>query len=155
MMINDSIFGKIEYDYIWFRRSKIKFFNNEVDIMLMIAGDDDGQFEDGQYESYQALINKWNEIQETFLEPILEYYKQKRKELGYDIELNKNYPEIKSTKELLNYITLVGIKVPYADIYGGRSIGITFDCSWDEENGLGLRLNNEEVIDVGYQDIAI
>lgn len=155
MMINDSIFGKIEYDYIWFRRSKIKFFNNEVDIMLMIAGDDDGQFEDGQYESYQALINKWNEIQETFLEPILEYYKQKRKELGYDIQLNKNYPEIKSTKELLNYITLVGIKVPYADIYGGRSIGISFDCSWDEENGLGLRLNNEEVIDVGYQDIAI
>lgn len=155
MMINDSIFGEIEYDYIWFRRSKIKFFNNEVDIMLMIAGDDDGQFEDGQYESYQALINKWNEIQETFLEPILEYYKQKRKELGYDIQLNKNYPEIKSTKELLNYITLVGIKVPYADIYGGRSIGITFDCSWDEENGLGLRLNNEEVIDVGYQDIAI
>ncbi|MBP3916082.1 MULTISPECIES: DUF2004 domain-containing protein [unclassified Clostridium] len=155
MMINDSIFGKIEYDYIWFRRSKIKFFNNEVDIMLMIAGDDEGQFEDGQYEAYQALINKWNEIQETFLEPILEYYKQKRKELGYDIELNKNYPEIKSTKELLNYITLVGIKVPYADIYGGRSIGISFDCSWDEENGLGLRLNNEEVIDVGYQDIAI
>ena len=155
MMINDSIFGKIEYDYIWFRRSKIKFFNNEVDIMLMIAGDDEGQFEDGQYEAYQALINKWNEIQETFLEPILEYYKQKRKELGYDIELNKNYTEIKSTKELLNYITLVGIKVPYADIYGGRSIGISFDCSWDEENGLGLRLNNEEVIDVGYQDIAI
>ena len=155
MMINDSIFGKIEHDYIWFRRSKIKFFNNEVDIMLMIAGDDEGQFEDGQYEAYQALINKWNEIQETFLEPILEYYKQKRKELGYDIELNKNYPEIKSTKELLNYITLVGIKVPYADIYGGRSIGISFDCSWDEENGLGLRLNNEEVIDVGYQDIAI
>ena len=154
-MINDSIFGKIEYDYIWFRRSKIKFFNNEVDIMLMIAGDDEGQFEDGQYEAYQALINKWNEIQETFLEPILEYYKQKRKELGYDFELNKNYPEIKSTKELLNYITLVGIKVPYADIYGGRSIGISFDCSWDEENGLGLRLNNEEVIDVGYQDIAI
>ena len=63
MMINDSIFGKIEYDYIWFRRSKIKFFNNEVDIMLMIAGDDEGQFEDGQYEAYQALINKWNEIQ--------------------------------------------------------------------------------------------
>ena len=155
MMINDSIFGKIEYDYIWFRRSKTKFFNNEVDIMLMIAGDDEGQFEDGQYEAYQSLINKWNEIQETFLETILEYYKQKRKELGYDIQLNKNYPEIKSTKELLNYITLVGIKVPYDDIYVGRSIGISFDCSWDEENGLGLRLNNEEVIDVGYQDIAI
>lgn len=49
----------------------------------------------------------------------------------------------------------MGIKVPYAEIYGGRSIGLSFDCSWDEENGLGIRLNNEEVIDVGFQDIAI
>lgn len=154
-MISDSIFGKIEYDYIWFRRTKINFLNNKVDIILMIAGDEEGQFEEGQYEAYQALIKKWDKVQETFLNSIIEYYKQKRSELGYDIELSKNYPEIKSTKELLDHITLVGIKVPNADIYGERSIGISFDCTWDKENGLGLRLNNEEVIDVGYQDIAI
>ncbi|MBB6716814.1 DUF2004 domain-containing protein [Clostridium gasigenes] len=155
MMINDSIFGQIEYEYIWSRNSKINFLNKEVDIMLIIAGDDDGKFEDGQYEAYQVLINYWNGMQETLLKFILDYYKEKRKELGYDIEFNEHYPEIKSTKELLNYITLVGIKVPYANIYGGRSIGISFDCTWDEENGVGLRLNDEQVIEGGYQDIAI
>ncbi|WP_207721048.1 DUF6985 domain-containing protein [Clostridium gasigenes] len=154
-MINDSIFGQIEYEYIWSRNSKINFLNKEVDIMLIIAGDDDGKFEDGQYEAYQVLINYWNGMQETLLKFILDYYKEKRKELGYDIEFNEHYPEIKSTKELLNYITLVGIKVPYANIYGGRSIGISFDCTWDEENGVGLRLNDEQVIEGGYQDIAI
>ncbi|GAA0086298.1 DUF2004 domain-containing protein [Clostridium sp. CTA-7] len=154
-MINDSIFGQIEYEYIWSRNSRINFLNKEVDIMLIIAGDDDGKFEDGQYEAYQVLINYWNEIQKTLLKFILDYYKEKRKELGYDIEFNDHYPEIKSTKELLNYITLVGIKVPYANIYGGRSIGISFDCTWDEENGVGLRLSDEQVIEVGYQDIAI
>lgn len=154
-MINDSIFGQIEYEYIWSRNSRINFLNKEVDIMLIIAGDDDGKFEDGQYEAYQVLINCWNGIQETLLKFILDYYKEKRKELGYDIEFNEHYPEIKSTKELLNYITLVGIKVPYANIYGGRSIGISFDCTWDEENGVGLRLNDEQVVEVGYQDIAI
>ncbi|URZ03548.1 DUF6985 domain-containing protein [Clostridium felsineum] len=154
-MINDSIFGEIEYDYIWSKNSKINFLNKEVDIMLIIAGDDDGKFEGGQYEAYQVLINYWNSIQKTLLKPILDYYKERRKELGYDIEFNKYYPEINSTKELLNYITLVGIKVPYANIYGGRSIGISFDCTWDEENGVGVRLNNEQVIEVGYQDIAI
>ena len=154
-MINDSIFGQIEYEYIWSRNSRINFLNKEVDIMLIIAGDDDGKFEDGQYEAYQMLINSWNEIQKTISKFILDYYNEKRKELGYDIELNEHYPEIKSTKELLNYITLVGIKVPYANIYGGRSIGISFDCTWDEENGIGLRLNDEQVIEVGYQDIAI
>lgn len=154
-MINDSIFGKIEYEYFWSRNSKINFLNKEVDIMLIIAGDDDGKFEDGQYEAYQVLINYWNDIQEMLLKSILDYYKEKRKELGYDIEFNECYPEIKLTKELLDYITLVGIKVPYANIYGGRSIGISFDCTWDEENGVGVRLNNEQVIEVGYQDLAI
>lgn len=154
-MINDSIFGEIEYEYIWSRNSKIKFLSREVDIMLIIAGDDDGRFEDGQYEAYKVLTNHWDGIQEILLEFILDYYKEKRKKLGYDIEFNEHYPEINSTKELLDYITLVGIKVPYANIYGGRSIGISFDCTWDEENGIGVRLNDEQVIEVGYQDIAI
>ena len=47
------------------------------------------------------------------------------------------------------------IKIPYAEIYGGRSIGLSFDCTWDNENGLGLRLSDENVTKVGFQDIAI
>lgn len=41
------------------------------------------------------------------------------------------------------------------DIYEERDIGITFDCTWDIENGLGIRLLNERVTEVGYQDVAI
>ena len=50
---------------------------------------------------------------------------------------------------------MINNNVPYANIYGERRIGISFNCSWDSENGLGLRLNNEQVIEVGYQDIAV
>ncbi|PGD56642.1 DUF2004 domain-containing protein, partial [Bacillus toyonensis] len=28
-------------------------------------------------------------------------------------------------------------------------------CTWDTENGLGIRLLNEKVTEVGYQDVAI
>lgn len=58
-------------------------------------------------------------------------------------------------KELAGHLTLVGIKVPYADMYGGRSIGLSFDCTWDEENGVGVQLSDETVVCVGYQDVAI
>ncbi|EAA0025481.1 DUF2004 domain-containing protein, partial [Listeria monocytogenes] len=58
-------------------------------------------------------------------------------------------------EEMLEHITLVGIKVPYGELYGGRSIGISFDCTWDSENGIGIRLSDEKVIEVGYQDVAI
>lgn len=76
-------------------------------------------------------------------------------ELGYDIELNENYPLIETPDQILEMITLDGIVVPYADIFEGRDIGMTFNCSWDTENGLGLRLLNEKIIEVGYQDVAI
>ncbi|MEN0733151.1 DUF2004 domain-containing protein, partial [Listeria monocytogenes] len=72
-----------------------------------------------------------------------------------DTELNDNYPEIATIEEMLEHITLVGIKVPYGELYGGRSIGISFDCTWDSENGIGIRLSDEKVIEVGYQDVAI
>ena len=101
------------------------------------------------------LRAKWSDIQEMILEKILYYYKNRREELGYDIVQSEKYPEILSINQLLEHITLVGIKIPYADIYGGRSIGLSFDCTWDNENGLGLRLNDENVTKVGSQDIAI
>jgi hypothetical protein len=50
-------------------------------------------------------------------------------------------------------INLVGIVVPYGDIYDEHDIGITFGCTWDTENGLGIRLLDEKVSEVGYQSI--
>lgn len=95
------------------------------------------------------------ELQHSFIDAILKYYIQKRHELGYDVEVNESYPLITSTDQLLNYISLSGITIPFPDINEGRDIGITFDCTWDNENGLGLRVVNEQVLKVGYQDVAI
>lgn len=49
----------------------------------------------------------------------------------------------------------MGIIVSYKDIYDERDIGLTFDCTWDIENGLGLRLLDEQVNDVGWHDVTI
>lgn len=154
-MIINEVFGEIEFDYTWYKEEEILFNEKKEEIVLLIAGDEDGEFEQGQYEAYTIFRDKWHTIQKNILPSILEYYNARREELGYDVEINTDYPYIENENVLLKHITLVGVKVPYADIYGGRSIGLSFDCSWDDENGLGIRLNNEEVIDVGFQDIAI
>jgi hypothetical protein len=36
-----------------------------------------------------------------------------------------------------------------------REIGVLFSCTWDLEKGLESRLIDEEIADVGYQDVAI
>lgn len=155
MTINDVTFGELEYNYGWFKYTTIEFCGKEAEIALMIKGEEDGIFDEEQYTAYNSLMQNWGGIQQSFLQPILDYYKQKRYELGYEIEFNENYPQIETTDQLLAMVSLVGIVVPYGDIYEGRDIGITFDCTWDIENGLGLRLLNEEVTEVGYQDVAI
>lgn len=155
MTINDSVFGELEYEYGWAKNNTVHFLGKKTEIDLMIDGEEDGNFDDEQYIAYQSLMQNWNELQLSLLQPILDYYHQKRYELGYNIEFNEEYPLIETKEQLLENITLSGIVVPYADINEGRDIRLIFDCTWDEENGLGVRLINEKVTEVGYQDVAI
>lgn len=155
MTINDAIFGELEFDYGWSKIITINFFGNATEVDLIIDGEEDGQFDVEQYTAYQALMENWNDLQPDLLNSILTYYNQRRMELGYDIELNENYPVVETTNQIFEMISIDGIVVPYGDIFEARHIGITFNCTWDTENGLGLRLLNEKVTEVGYQDVAI
>lgn len=101
------------------------------------------------------MLEKWKQLQQIILDPILNYYKQKRHELGYDVEFNEDYPLIETTNQLLEKITLVGIFVPDNELIEFLDIGLMFDCTWDVENGLGLCLIKGEVTEVGYQDVVI
>lgn len=126
MKINDSVFGELEFDYVWTKGTTINFLGNETEISLIVKGDEDGRFDEEQYLAYQALMKNWDQLQQSFLQPILEYYQQKRYELGYDIALNENYPLVDTTDQILQMIALDGIVVPYGDIREGRDIGILF-----------------------------
>lgn len=91
MPINDPIFGELEYEYGWVKDTIIRFLEKESEISLVIDGEEDGEF-DEQYMIYQALMQNWEDLQPKLLQSILDYYKQKRHELGYDIELNEKLP---------------------------------------------------------------
>ena len=155
MIKNDPVFGELEYNFGWTRGFGLQFFGKEVDATLMIDGDEDAEFDKNQYIAYESFIQNWENIQYTLLQPIFDYYKQKRYELGYDIAFNENYPLVETADQINRMISLEGIVVPYGDINEERDIGILFSCTWDLENGLGLRLLDEKVTEVGYQDVAI
>jgi hypothetical protein len=155
MIKNDAVFGELEYDYGWTKNTTIEFCRKSYDIALIVDGEEDGIFDKEQYEAYNSLVKNWEQLQQNLLQSILEYYKKERHELGYDIEFNVNYPLIEKIDKLLEMINLVGITIPYGICFEGRDIGIIFDCTWDIENGLGIRLIDENIIEVGYQDVAI
>lgn len=155
MIINDKVFGTLYHEYGWTNYTTINFFGNKVKIDLIVEGDEEGVFEQEQYNAYTVFMQKWEQVQKSLLHHILAYYQKKRHELGYDIEPNKDYPFVETTDEILKMINLDGIIVPYGDIFEGRDIGLSFHCTWDEENGLGVRLLDEKVVEVGYQDVVV
>ncbi|WP_027086698.1 DUF6985 domain-containing protein [Cohnella panacarvi] len=155
MKINDAIFGELEYNYIWFRDITIDFNGKETVISLSVNGEEDGKFDEVQYEAYNAFIKNWKQIQHDILQPILDYYNKTRYELGYDVGFNENYPVVDTTAQILEMVKLDGISIPYGGIYEGRGIGLAFECTWDTENGLGVLLIDEQVTEVGYQDVIM
>lgn len=155
MTINDPIFGELEFEYGWIKGTVVRFGGKETETYLIIDGEEDGVFDEEQKIAYQALMQNWNELQSRLLQSILDYYKQERQKLGYDIEGIVSYPFVETTNEMVEMISLDAIVVPFTGIFDGRHIGILFTCTWDTENGIGLRLINEKVTEVGYQDIVI
>ncbi|MBH0156671.1 DUF2004 domain-containing protein [Fictibacillus sp. 5RED26] len=155
MIMNDSVFGELEYEYGWTKDTFIQFWGKETMITLMIDGEEDGNFDEEQYLAYDAFIQNWEHVQKDMLQSIFTYYEQRRKELGYDIEVNNHYPKVETIEQLLKMIELDGIVVPYGDLCEGRDIRVTLKCTWDTENSLGVRTLDEKIIEVGYQDIAI
>ncbi len=102
MKIDDAVFGELEFNnYDWIGYKNIEFFGNEVKVALIVRGEDDGQFEEEQYMAYNFLIERWQQLQQSILEPILDYYKQKRYKLGYDVESNENYPLMETVTQIL------------------------------------------------------
>ena len=156
MTINDKVFGTLDYNYVWGREDlQINFLGKTICIGLTVSGEEDGVFDEEQYLAYTSLMDKWEGLHPKFIPEILDYYKTERRELGYEKQQNENYPLIETPEEMIKHIELVGINVLYHGVLGGRrAIGIAFDCSWDEENALGILLVDEEIHEIGYQDVA-
>lgn len=147
----DKVFGEVEFDYDWIGKIEIDWFGQKKEISLIISGEEDGGFDDVQYESYNEFIRSWPEIENELLKRVLDYYEELKDERGEDSD---SYPVIDNTEDIKKMITIDALTVPLPDVFEGRSVALAFSCSWDEENGLGIRFINEKITEVGYQDVA-
>ena len=155
MKKNDEVFGELDYEYVWYRNMKEMFLGNEVEISLIVKGDEKGEFEEGQYVAYKSFIGSAGKIYEDSIKSILDYYQETREELGYEEEFNEDYPLIETVEDILKHVTFSGIVVGYPVEPDEREIGLTFECTWNEEDGVGVMIINEKVDEVGYQDITM
>ncbi len=69
-------------------------------------------------------------------------------------ELTVLMPEVNSVDDLRKLIGFQGVFVHTTQKDGIPYVGFCFDCSWDDEHGLGVLMHGTRVVEIGGMDTA-
>lgn len=138
-MMKDKVFGDICYDYGWRKKEKIKFWNIEREIEINAVAYIGENITEIQRKEYEWLKNNLDLISEACLARISEYILKNYS--SYDIEF-KDIPKLISPIEILFE-------------RDDKVIGILFNCNFDRENGIGVKIKDRKIDTIGYQNMVI
>ncbi len=115
-----------------------------------------------QKKNYEGFISKQNELAPQILNKVFEFYQaaypQYKK--GWlsggmnEDELEDFLPNPTTPGALKEFIIPATVYIQSADECKEGTIGIEFDCTWDEEHGLGVLIENWKVVEAGPAAIA-
>ena len=164
--MTDEVFGEIEYDeelgYIG--HITLTFGGVEQPVEVLIGCDDDEEISQFQRDAFEALMEGWDEVQQKIAAAILEYYNEEEKG-AYGPEDESKFeswwPDIDTEEELVKKIHLDSIVIESEYVMESKSenpLYILFNRDWGgddtEDNGVAVLIEDGEVTEVGYKDIA-
>lgn len=150
--MTNKIFGELNYDFIWEGETKINLFNEEYKIKLGIDDEDEVGISSIQEETFTYFKNNEKVICEKIEETIYNYYCKicKDEPEKIDADVIGDLQEAKSPIEMKRLVKPIKMCIP--ELEDDREIEILFDCKWDFESGLGVRIVNEEIVKIGTQN---
>jgi len=153
-VIKDDVIGILNYNEgNKFRDIKITFFGKENVVSLNIRGDEDTPIQPYQYKAYKELYK--NSLISDVEDKIFSYYLSEVDEYRnmYEEEADQFAPLIKDKSELSALVSLFAIIIPENDKLS--EIDMLFTCTWDIDSGVGVRIIDGVVQEVGTQHVAI
>lgn len=158
IQIEHGIFGELSCDYGWKRDIRIRLFGYERILTLIIDGDDDAEFEEAQINAYNNFFRDKDILlrraEDEILKYYLEVYIEYRKRLGNQFA-DIMAPILFTKEEVGKIVEPKQLLFPMVFDEDIRQVGLLLECTWEPEHGLAVKFENEEVIEVGYQDIVL
>lgn len=144
-VVNNSIFGLMEYDFQWEKIEKVSIFKKEYDITISAEAYSEENISKKQEESYL----KFKENEKSYIETI----ENKLKEY-----INENLEDLATywvgARKIINITDLAKVVEPKSILFQqDGTIVFLAECEWDIENGIAVKLYPE--VEVGPQDIFI
>ena len=160
-----EILGELTYDYGYVAKKEITFGGETQEIEIWFRAEEGEEISPLQLDSFKALMDNWDEMQHKIATAILHYYNEEEK-YSYgpdeeDEEYAEWWPDIDSEEELVENIHLdcIIIKEEYLmEMKGENPIYVLFDRDWGgedyDDNGVAVFIEDGEVAEVAYKDIA-
>ena len=158
--INDELFGKLEHkNNFWRGKTRIKMFGEEKEILLSIDAYENTDFSNVQKEAFLSFIqdmeNIMNETEKHIYDYYIENYEEYREMIGNKLEADQVVPNIHAVSNLKKLVEPAELMVRRVRKNGKRRLGLLCNVCWDIENGIGVKIEDEVVEEVGYQDIVL
>lgn len=151
--MKDSVFGELIFKYGWRKKEILNLFNLEKEVILVVSGSEEYKILETQRQVFLDL--KKENLKKDIEKAIYEYYLsicEEYREMWED-EADEQALLIKNISEMGKLINPIEIVVQRVN--GIREIGIVFECSWDIDSGVGIRIENKKIIEVGEQRVAL
>ncbi len=157
MTIQDPVFGDVTYNCGWKGAVTLPIWGGSVLVRLVVPCDEDSEVEDDQRQAFLKFKGNLNELVQKSIDAVFACYQRHVQEyrtmLG-DLA-DKMAPLIGSREEMERLLSPTELVVQQTFGSGERVIGLLFDCSWEPNLGLAVKFVNEEVEQVGPQDIVL
>ena len=144
-VVNNSIFGLMEYDFQWEKIEKVSIFKKEYDITISAEAYSEENISKKQEESYLKFKKNEKSYIETIENKLKEY-------------INENLEDLATywvgARKIINISDLAKVVEPKSILFQqDGTIVFLAECEWDIENGIAVKLYPE--VEVGPQDIFI
>ena len=113
---------------------------SEKTIEAQIQPDQNHEIPESGKETLEFFLDNYSKYRQFLSEPIFDYYQKRRAEWGATEPDDELYPEVKDMNKMYEMVSLNTVTVYDEADHGERIIGLFYDCTWDEEEGMGIRI---------------
>lgn len=160
MKIVHPVFGELTFNNGWTKSIKLNIFKKEFSVEINIDADEDAVFDENQIKAFEFFFSDIQNCVTQAENGIVGYYNSIIDEvidrLGSDSNFGQKLLNAKDNpSEIFKFLTVKQIMIPMNFDDNTREAGFICDCEWDIENGVGIKYINEQISEIGFQDILL
>jgi hypothetical protein len=156
-LIKDEAFGELRFEHLWVRDYRLQLFGREHPVRLLVEGEEGVPVEQAQREAYLRFEKRKDQLLKQAEDALFAHYQEVAPEYRaqFGRRADELAPDLRDKQELARLVQPKEIIFQESYEPDQRVVGILFDCSWQPELGVAVKFVNEEVDEVGPQDIVI